>query len=958
MPTQLPLSLQDILAQRQEEDFVGREEHIQRFLENLRLPLDDPRRRFIFNIYGPAGVGKTWLLQHLRRLAVGAGYLTGWTDEGEPDVPAVMGAFAAQLASQGHPLKSFSETYRLYRQQRKELESDPEAPEGLAVFLGQILARVGMRLVKQVPVGNVLIELLDEDTIAEQIGEWTAYITRKLTSQDKVRLMLDPIDVLTPLFLKDLRRILKNRSLILFFDAYEHTGAYLDLWLRDLLQGRYGEVPAHVLILIAGREALDKSLWSSLEQLIARLPLEPFTPDELKRYLQHHGIEDPSLVEAIERVTGRLPLLVATLVAEHPSNLAELDDPSHTAIDHFLKWISDATQRNIAVNAALPRRLNRDVFHVLFPDADESLFTWLIQLPFVLETPMGWIYHELVRSQMLRHKRRRSPREWESLHTSLAQYYENLRAGLKLKEKEELSHPAWQTYALEALYHRLVANPREHTFVAINAFLRALDAHTTLAVRWAETILQAGQDADNRELRVWGKLLLTALTGEGDARYAAGIEVFTRALKSPKLAKRWRPLVYMYRGMAHAGLKQYDKALDDLTHAVKMAPRDPRPLLRRGELLLHLNQYRKAAQDFETLLQQDRRNTHALYGRALAAMHLGHPRQALQFLNRLLKIQPDHVRALAARGEAYRLLGRIKDALRDLNRALELLPGDPQAHARRGDVYLHMGRLRDAIADFNMALRARPDDAWTLARRGEAYRLLGYYTAALADFSRALELNPDDAWAQASRGELYRMMGEYEKALADLNRALELHPGDTWALTSRGITQIHLGRYKEAINDLTRVLEREPKNAWALAHRAEAYRRMRQFSKALADIGQALQLQPEEDWYYYSRALIYLSYSRRKLAKAREDLAKAVERAERRYREAPDDWTNTLNLALYHLALGNEAKAEALYAEAIRNGATEYHIRAALDDVRTLRATVSDLVESGEIEELMEEKVE
>ncbi len=956
MPTTSRLTLQEILAQRQEEDFVGREEHIHRFLENLHLPLDDPRRRFVLNVYGPAGVGKTWLLQRLRRLATEAGHLTAWTDEGEPDVPAVMGAFAAQLATQGHTLKSFNDTYRLYRQQRKELENDPEAPAGLPVFLGQVLARAGMRLAKQVPVGGLLVELLDEDAVAEQVGEWTAYITRKLTSQDKVRLMLDPLEVLTPLFLKDLRHILKNTSLVLFFDAYEHTGAYLDPWLRDMLQGRYGEVPARILFVIAGREALDKSRWSALEQLVARLPLGPFSDEELRTYLRHHGIQDPTLVEAIERVTGNLPLLVAMLVAERPHNLAELDDPSDTAIDHFLKWISDPTQRSIAVNAALPRRLNRDILRVLVPDADEALFTWLTQLPFVQETPVGWVYHDLVRAQMLRHKRRQSPQEWKHLHTALAEYYEKQRDGLGLKEREELTHPAWQTYALEALYHRLMADPRNYTFAAINAFLRALDAHTALAIRWAETILQAGRDADVRDVRVWGKLFLTALTGEGDARHAAAVEAYTRALKSPKLAKRWRPLVYMHRGLAHAGLRQYEKALDDLNHAVKMAPRDLRPLMRRGELLLHMGRYRKAAQDFDAVLQRDRKNVQALYWRALAAIHLGHTKQALQLLNRLLRLQPDHVRALAARGEVYRLLGRTEEALRDLNRALEILPGDAQAHARRGDVYLHMGRLQDAIADFNMALRARPDDAWTLARRGEAYRLLGYYTAALADLSRALELNPEDAWAQASRGELYRMMGEYEKALADLNRALELNPSDLWALTSRGITWIHLGHYKEAVEDLTRVIERDPKNAWALAHRAEAYRRLRQFRKAIVDIGKAIRLQPEEDWYYYSRALVYLSYSKRKLTKAREDLQRAIELAEQRYREAPHDAANTLNLALYYLALGDAEKAETLYAEAIRNGATEYHIRAALDDVRVLRATISDLIESESIEELMEEK--
>ena len=47
-------SLQDILRRRQREGFVGREGHIAQFRENLALPNDDSRRRFLFNVHGDA----------------------------------------------------------------------------------------------------------------------------------------------------------------------------------------------------------------------------------------------------------------------------------------------------------------------------------------------------------------------------------------------------------------------------------------------------------------------------------------------------------------------------------------------------------------------------------------------------------------------------------------------------------------------------------------------------------------------------------------------------------------------------------------------------------------------------------------------------------------------------------------------------------------------------------------
>ena len=68
MPTSRK-TLQEIIRERQESAFVGRKEQLSLFEENLSLPLSDPRRYFVFNIHGNAGVGKTYLLQYLLRIA-------------------------------------------------------------------------------------------------------------------------------------------------------------------------------------------------------------------------------------------------------------------------------------------------------------------------------------------------------------------------------------------------------------------------------------------------------------------------------------------------------------------------------------------------------------------------------------------------------------------------------------------------------------------------------------------------------------------------------------------------------------------------------------------------------------------------------------------------------------------------------------------------------------------------
>ena len=56
-------SLQEILKQRQQKSFVGREEQINFFRSNLALSLESDQRRFILSVFGQGGVGKTTLLK-------------------------------------------------------------------------------------------------------------------------------------------------------------------------------------------------------------------------------------------------------------------------------------------------------------------------------------------------------------------------------------------------------------------------------------------------------------------------------------------------------------------------------------------------------------------------------------------------------------------------------------------------------------------------------------------------------------------------------------------------------------------------------------------------------------------------------------------------------------------------------------------------------------------------------
>ncbi len=817
-------SLQDIKKHRQSSDFVGRTEQVSLFRQNLSLSPDDERRRFIFNVWGQGGVGKTYFLKHCCKIAEDKGGVTAYGDEDIKDVPGLLAEMVKQFAAKGHQFKAFQERYKTFRQKKEELEADPDAPEGFGALAGRMVTKGAFKAAEHLPVVGVAADFVGDkarDAVAEQVGSWTAYVGRRIGNKDEVKLVLEPETVLTPLFLQDLQKVAEKHCVGLAFDTYEKTDVYVEEWLLAVLEGKYGTLPVNIFFLIAGREPLNPNLWSDCEGLLAHFPLEKFSDEELQDYLTRKGINDLKVREVIANLSGNLPLLVATLAASKPNSVEALGDPCDTAVERFLKWIEDPKAREVALNGALLRHLNRDSLGALVGQEEaKSLFAWLKEKPFILERTDGWAYHDVVRQQMLNYQRRESLQSWQKLHGKLAAFYEQQRDGLGLAGKDE----AWQRYALEALYHRLCEQPRQYLEVALEGFVEAWDTNLSLANRWGKTMQQAGEEADFAEVKRWGEDLVAGWQAYEDESYEKTVEMFTALLK----VKPDNKVAIKQRGFTYRLMERYEEALTDFNRAIELDPKDDWAIALRGEAYRLMERYEEALTDF----------------------------------NRAIELDSEDKWAIANRGITYRLMERYEEALTDFNRAIELDSEDEWAIANRGITYRLMERYEEALTDFNRAIELDSEDEWAIALRGEAYRLMERYEEALTDFNRAIELDSEDKWAIANRGITYRLMERYEEALTDFNRAIELDSEDEWAIANRGITYRLMERYQEALTDFNRAIELDSEDEWAIASRGITYRLMERYEEAITDFKRAIELDPKDCLYPYCLAVAKFRWQR------------------------------------------------------------------------------------------------
>ena len=271
-------------------------------------------------------------------------------------------------------------------------------------------------------------------------------------------------------------------------------------------------------------------------------------------------------------------------------------------------------------------------------------------------------------------------------------------------------------------------------------------------------------------------------------------------------------------------------------------------------------------------------------------------------LKQFLRRNP--VRASIYTGKADREISRgdYTGAVRAYNTAIELYPGG-SLYGGRGLVKVHLGESKaakgntraawnyynEAIADFNEGSKLSPD----IPLMPEEWRILGYVKTKLGE-------------SEKTKGNIVEAQSYYNEAISDINKAIRLNLEYAGAYSNRGYVKIKLGEseavqgnieqarkhYQAAIDDCTEAIKLSPTKYSENSLTSE-------YAKFL--------LEPENTDTYKNRgdAKFLLGES--------ETFQGNTGQAERHYRAAIEDYTETINLrsdyapAYYNRGLAKQA---------------------------------------------------
>ncbi|MGW4382545.1 tetratricopeptide repeat protein [Kitasatospora sp. NPDC004531] len=871
------MSRAEALRRRVDSQFVGRRAQLALFADNLRRDPDpeagpDPAD-FLFHVRGVGGIGKSTLIAQWRETARRAGGRTALIDDTDVQgVDTAMAALATQLATENAPFKDFDRALEQYRRDRS-------APSDLPSLPARVVAHAALGAANTLAPGAAAFTT--PETVAEGTDRLFATVRRRRPTGDS------ELATLSRAFVTELARLCDRRPapwVVLFLDTWEITGRHLDSWLRELINGGYGDVPLEVIIVLAGRDELAERDWADLRPAVVDVALDAFTEQEARELLAGRGVQAPDAVEAIVRMSLGLPLLLTLLASTDPHSAEEVADAGTDAVDkavqRFLQWIPEPSLRATVLAAALPPRLDRDLFCLAVDDADAAGWDWLLDQPFVTAHGDAHHYHAVVRTSLLRHHRVRAPHAWRTAHARLAEHH---------------AASAGPRRLLDETYHLLCADPSTRLPLALERLADAAGRTPDSLTAWADTLDLAARDTADPALLAWADRLRDAVTGPAPA------EVLLSALAAPGLPARLRALAMTWQGQQFVFREQDADALALLDQALSLAPGLLPALVQRGRVHAFLGHHDLALTDLDAALARtpfateaheypdrlaeavaaratsvapdpDHVDTFCLRG--MAERMADRPDEALPYLDAALALAPDSVHALSERGMAHYAAGRFDRALTDFTAAHALAPGNATILSWRGQTYRLMDRLDQALIDLDAAHAIDPANRWTLYERGAVHRLADRLDQALTDLDAAHAIDPTNALILAERGEVHRVAGRLDQALADFTAALALDPTNVWIRHQRALAHHLAGRLPEAIEDFTTVLTLDPASVEALTCRGTAHSMANAPDSALADFDAALAIDPDAAWALLNRAVLHQQADRPD--QARTDLDRSI----------------------------------------------------------------------------------
>jgi cellulose synthase operon protein C len=348
------------------------------------------------------------------------------------------------------------------------------------------------------------------------------------------------------------------------------------------------------------------------------------------------------------------------------------------------------------------------------------------------------------------------------------------------------------------------------------------------------------------------------------------------------------------RGLAYLGLKQYDKASNELQlaertdprsvttkldlaklysvqrniakseasvdAALQLQPRNIRALLIKGDITRSKPDggMTKALPYFEQALQIDPQSMEGLIERAATYTDLRREPEAMADIGKLMKMAPEHPVALYLQAVMATRKQRFQDAGALMSRTKGALDTFPPALMLQGLISYETGNMEQATAYMSKVLEAAPNSVIARRLMGAALLRRGNPDEAINMLKPLFDTGQADSRLLALMGSAYARKNDFKTAEKYLVDAVQAEPKSSTLRTQLAMTRLALGQNVEASKDLKTVLAVDPKSLQAMVMSTLIDLRSRNFKGGLANAQKLVATYPNLPVGYNMLAAAYL----------------------------------------------------------------------------------------------------
>lgn len=282
-------------------------------------------------------------------------------------------------------------------------------------------------------------------------------------------------------------------------------------------------------------------------------------------------------------------------------------------------------------------------------------------------------------------------------------------------------------------------------------------------------------------------------------------------LQSGKLGPKPLYHTLLNRGYAFEETGQYDRAIQDYDHVIRLKPNDAKAFYNRGNAYESKKLYDRAILDFDQAIRLKPGDAFTLSARGATYVGKGLYDRAIEDFDQVIRLSPDDSASYAMRGNAYGLKAQYDRAIQDFNRAIDLNPNEALSFLSRGLAHKDKNKFDQAIQDFDQAIQLKSDFAQAFYYRGTAFIGKKLFDRAIQDFERAIDLDANDAvafndlaWLQATSIEARFRNGRRAVSLAKKAMSLVNSPDHRDTLAA---AYAEAGQFSDAVVEQKRAIE-------------------------------------------------------------------------------------------------------------------------------------------------------